>query len=294
MTQAEANAYFWALGFVTLAIAFVSLFLWCSKSRRNNLDFGQPQTRLHAWKLTWVDFGIFLFAVFMAVFISQSLASIWLPDVPDSDESQGLDPLSAIVSILTLQCPILITYFAFQKYYASDYALKLNLSLRHWLEDLKESFWTFLQYLPIIWLCSLLWTLFLSLLQKLSIIGEFPVQAIIELLANDLPLSQMVLFAAFAIILAPLVEEILFRACLYRFLKGKTSLIAAQWISALAFALVHANLAAFLPLVLIGFILVRIYESTGSIYQAIFFHAFFNANSFLFLSLAKLSAIPIE
>jgi membrane protease YdiL (CAAX protease family) len=296
MTEPELNPYLWMMVLLTLAIALSSLILWARNGRRSLLKFetNASYLSLSPWSITWVDFGIFLFALFIAVFACQSIASKLLPEIPDADSQVLLDPLTAIASILSLQLPILLVYFAFQKFYSSDYALKLSSRSSHWLMDFKESLLSFIQYLPLIWLCSMAWTLFLTLLQKWSLIETFPAQPIIELLGTDLPLLQIVLLAAFAILLAPLVEEVLFRGCLYRFLKGKMTLLNAQILSAILFALVHTNLAAFLPLVLIGFLLVRIYETSGSIKQAIFFHAFFNANSFLFLSLAKLSGIPLE
>lgn len=293
MNEPILNHYIWAITLLTLAIALGSLLLWLNQSLRKRLHFGTDQTKLLPWQITWVDLGIFIFALFIAVFACQSIASTLLPDVPE-DESVLLNPSIAIVSILTLQLPILIVYYAFQKFYASDYALQLSTHKSHWFKDLKASFLTFIQYLPLIWFCSIVWSFILSILQELSWIEEFPVQPIIELLSRDLPVLQVLLIASFAIILAPIVEEILFRGCFYRFLKGKLSILLAQIISAITFAIVHGNLAAFLPLVLIGFILVRIYESSGSIKQAIFFHALFNANSFLFMTLIKLSGIPVE
>ena len=293
MNEPILNNYIWAMTLLTLAIALGSLLLWLNQSQRKRLHFGTDQTKLLPWQITWVDLGIFIFAMFVAVFACQSIVSVWIPDVPE-DDSVLLNPSIAIISILTLQLPILIVYYAFQKFYSSDYALQLSSQKSHWFNDFKSSFLTFIQYLPLIWLCSIVWSFVLSILQELSWIEEFPIQPIIELLSQDLPLLQVLLIASFAIILAPIVEEILFRGCFYRFLKGKFSILLAQIISAICFAIVHGNLAAFLPLTLIGFILVRIYESSGSIKQAIFFHALFNANSFLFMTLIKLSGIPLE
>ena len=135
---------------------------------------------------------------------------------------------------------------------------------------------------------------FLGLLQYFSIIKEFPVQPLVELLATDIPMLDFLIIAILGVAFVPVVEEIIFRGCLYRFLKARHTIFIAQLISAALFALLHDNLNSFIPLVFIGFILARIYESTGSIYKTIFFHAFFNASSFTFLGLLKYSGLPLE
>ena len=105
---------------------------------------------------------------------------------------------------------------------------------------------------------------------------------------------DFLIIAILGVAFVPVVEEIIFRGYLYRFLKARHTILIAQLISAALFALLHDNLNSFLPLVFIGFILARIYESTGSIYKTIFFHAFFNASSFTFLGLLKYSGLPLE
>ena len=45
------------------------------------------------------------------------------------------------------------------------------------------------------------------------------------------------------------------------------------------FAVVHANLLSFAPLLLVGILLARNYERSGNLLVPILFHAFFNAFS---------------
>jgi membrane protease YdiL (CAAX protease family) len=113
-------------------------------------------------------------------------------------------------------------------------------------------------------------------------------------MAKDIPMLDFLLIALLGIAFVPVIEEIIFRGCLYRFLKARNSIVVAQLVSAALFALLHDNLNSFLPLVFIGFILARIYEASGSIYKTIFFHALFNASSFTFLGLLKYSELPLE
>ena len=92
-----------------------------------------------------------------------------------------------------------------------------------------------------------------------------------------------------AVVLAPIIEELIFRGCLYRFLKSQTAILPAQIISGILFSLMHANIFSFLPLALIGVLLARVYEKTGSILVSIWFHAFFNGHTLLMLFLVNLS-----
>ena len=79
--------------------------------------------------------------------------------------------------------------------------------------------------------------------------------------------------------------------CLYRFLKSQTTLLPAQIASGIFFSMIHWNLLSFLPLVLVGIFLARVYEKTGSILVAIWFHAFFNAFSLSMLFITNLSDV---
>ena len=101
------------------------------------------------------------------------------------------------------------------------------------------------------------------------------------------------LLVIFAIVLAPIIEEIIFRACIYRFLKGQMSILLAQLLSGTLFALVHANLLSFAPLLLVGILLARNYERSGNLLIPILFHAFFNAFSLMMLLLVSQSDWPM-
>jgi len=271
-----------------------SLFLWLRKSSRNPLHLGCDHHKLSTWPISWTDFGIFIFIIFLSILAAQSLLNPLLPDSSELADTELLDPKIAFLGILSLHVPILLAFSLFPKYYKSAPSLKLNTVSTDLFADLRIAFAAFIQILPIIWIAAIFWNVFLSILQSLSLIEEFPIQPIVELLTQDISVTQFLLLGLLAIVLAPITEEILFRGCLYRFLKGEIPLLTAQFSTAILFALAHNNLSSFLPLVLVGFVLVRLYESSGSIRQAMFFHSFFNASSFIFLCLIKYSGLPLE
>ena len=104
---------------------------------------------------------------------------------------------------------------------------------------------------------------------------------------NELAQMDMRRVVATAVIMAPIVEETLFRGMIFGSLRGK-SRFAAYAVSMILFALVHTwqyavvahSFAPLLSAVLylpIGFVLAFCYDRTGSIWTPIFFHMFYNA-----------------
>lgn len=293
MTEYQPNLFASAISLIFLGIIIGSILIWAQKERRNPLALGKKPSLLPQWNIQWIDFLLFIFSAFLLILLAQNLLSVFIPTLPKGEEIE-LSPQIALLSILTLHGPILLNYFLFQKFYLKQNRITLNLVPLNLIEDFKQSFILFVQFLPLIWVLSFLWSLCLGLLQYLSLIEEFPVQPLVELMAKDIPLFDYLLISLLGIAFVPVIEEIIFRGYLYRFLKARQTILVAQLVSAVLFALLHNNLNSFLPLVFIGFVLARIYETTGSIYKTIFFHAFFNATSFIFLGLLKYSGLPLE
>jgi membrane protease YdiL (CAAX protease family) len=105
----------------------------------------------------------------------------------------------------------------------------------------------------------------------------------VKLLQNDLPAWQFLIIGGGAIVLAPVVEEILFRGILYPTLKQSGHRQLALWMSSGLFALIHANLMAFVPLIFLALVLTWLYEKTGDLLAPILTHALFNAVMFALL-----------
>jgi membrane protease YdiL (CAAX protease family) len=110
-------------------------------------------------------------------------------------------------------------------------------------------------------------------------------QRSVELLVNDPSVMSRGLIAAFAVGLAPLVEETLFRGLLFPTVRDLGWPRAALWGQAVLFGAIHANAAAFLPLTLFGATLAWLYVRTGNLLAPIAAHAVFNLAPFVLLAL---------
>lgn len=82
---------------------------------------------------------------------------------------------------------------------------------------------------------------------------------------------------AAACVVAPVVEEALFRGIVFRGLRREWPLVIAAAGSAALFALAHASRTALLPYALVGVALAVLYEHTGSLAAPVAAHGAFNA-----------------
>ena len=96
------------------------------------------------------------------------------------------------------------------------------------------------------------------------------------------PLNIALGFTAIAI-LAPLVEELLFRGLLQRALGHKMPALAAIAVASFVFALIHLQPYAIPPLMVLGAAFGYIYHKTGSLRINIILHAVNNAVALLML-----------
>ena len=88
------------------------------------------------------------------------------------------------------------------------------------------------------------------------------------------------------VVVAPLVEELLFRGILYRNLATRFGPVLAAIVSGVFFGVIHMNWAGLLPLSALGIALALLYERTGNLWSSILLHAVFNAGQITALLIA--------
>jgi uncharacterized protein len=124
-----------------------------------------------------------------------------------------------------------------------------------------------------------------SLMNK---IGWKPTDEIaVTLLTNaSTPFMQIYLFF-FAVVLAPVAEEFIFRGVLFPFLK-QLGLIKTAWIGVnLFFAFIHGDAEIFLPLFVLALALTWLYEKTDNLLAPMVAHGLFNAINLVILKYAS-------
>jgi membrane protease YdiL (CAAX protease family) len=135
----------------------------------------------------------------------------------------------------------------------------------------------FLISMPLLIFCRIFWEKFLTTLTYNKIIDiNLDAQYLVKHFAqvdSGLKLSLMLIDS---ILLCPVIEEIIFRFLLYRFLKCRMSYLAGTLISSGVFATMHCNWVMWLPIFAMGLILVRSYEHFGSLLVPVAIHAILN------------------
>ena len=81
----------------------------------------------------------------------------------------------------------------------------------------------------------------------------------------------------FAVAIAPIVEEFIFRFFIYGVLKRYVGVLFGVILSSLLFAAAHAHLPSFVPLLVLGTCFAIAYEWSGSILVSMTMHSLFNS-----------------
>jgi membrane protease YdiL (CAAX protease family) len=94
---------------------------------------------------------------------------------------------------------------------------------------------------------------------------------------------ELGIYGFVTVLVAPFVEEIIFRGILYPAMKQNGYRKLALWGTSLFFAVVHGNLALILPLTFLAVILIFLYETTNNLLSPIITHTLFNGLNYAYL-----------
>ena len=108
---------------------------------------------------------------------------------------------------------------------------------------------------------------------------------IIPVLVTESSGADIILLMLFACVVAPIVEESIFRGVIFSSLRRRLPLPAAAIFSAFIFAAAHLDLPSLLPLAAFAVLLAYLYEYSGSIVPAAIAHGVFNLYNLIALYL---------
>jgi membrane protease YdiL (CAAX protease family) len=143
---------------------------------------------------------------------------------------------------------------------------------------------TFLVIMPLVTVAGIAWQL---VLQSVGLPAE--PQSLVGLLSDEQPRALVVALTIFAVFIAPVTEELAFRAGLFRFLRDRVPRPVALLAPSMLFASLHVEwstldgLAAFGPLVMLGTLFSISYERTGRIAVPMIAHGLFNLNTLVLI-----------
>ncbi len=219
---------------------------------------------------------------FLSVLLSQKIGAIYFPLASKKEALQflaGMESIRlsflAILFFILLRIAPKIHRYSIWRVPGSSY-----------LKDLLYALFFFLFVIP------LSFVVFYStetIMKKFFGLEEIPRQTIIEYVefSKNYPLI-FTLFSFSIVILAPIVEEFLFRGFLQKWLRSRMALIPSILVSSLAFTLIHyslhqgwGNIPILCSLFILAFFLGWIYERRQSLPAAIFLHSLFNTASLL-------------
>lgn len=146
------------------------------------------------------------------------------------------------------------------------YALNLKNKFVLNKKDIKRTLKYFVAFLPVIFI--------MSFLCKIMLFEYEEQKLVVEIKKN---FNNNLFFNFFLIIIvAPIIEEIVFRGLFYKTLKNFIPFVQASIISSLIFAIIHENILSLTILFLLSLYLTWIYERTNSILYPILTHSIFN------------------
>ena len=246
-----------------------SIFMWVSR-----LPAKLPVHK-GTWGLqvSWLDFGLFIFMCFLAAYLTGMIMGMILAKTDLSTE------METMISQSMMPLAILGTILAMRKKFPAMYGEPMNQpQAASNKESILHAVYSFLKFIPLIWMAALVSQLLLS---GLGI--EPKSQDLVELFMetkNPLVLAGLILGA---VVLAPLMEETLFRGYLYRFFRGKWNVLPANMASSFFFAAIHGNAGALFPLFVLSIFMTHTYEKTGNLMTPILYHSMFNGLTLLVL-----------
>lgn len=244
--------------------------------------------RIPHWPMTGHEVTLLVVVIFLCGFAGQSLA-VWAfsGSIKHAADKAGLEVL--VYGAAFHGCALLgwLLFRALRHWLYADYGTLPAAAAPSPRLPLGQLLGTavigLIASLPVLTVISLGWT---ALLKKLGL-PDAP-QDLVEIFSktnSPLVITGMLLVAC---VLAPINEELIFRAGIFRFCRQRFGRGAAFAVSGIFFGALHGNWAGFLPLALLGGALALVYEKTGDIRVSITMHALFNLNTVLVI----LSGLP--
>ena len=186
-----------------------------------------------------------------------------------------------LLATLSFQGVAWLLIFHFLKQHGVSWRDALGLRQTNLKKFLRLAVGVLLLILPVVLLALCLQQVSVLLLQKIG--WPLADQRAVELIVNAKSAWLRGYLAFFAIVLAPVSEEFMFRGVLFPFVK-QLGYPKLAWLGvSFLFALIHVNAPTLLPLFVFALVLTWLYEVTDCLLVTIATHSLFNTTNLLLL-----------
>lgn len=251
-----------------------AILLWrFALSRSARTAAVQAGDRLAPWNITVQEFFLYVLVIIGGTLVASFVCEVVVRPFHLSADTK------TILGSAAFQIGMLIGP-AFLPLQLGHHPLNFMADRRIWISGLV----TFLIALPIVTVVNVAWLGFLKL-------AGLPAeqQDLLRLFSQADTAGMLVLMVGLATVVAPIAEELLFRATVFRYVRTRLPRWIALLGPGLVFAALHVQwptldgLASFAPLVTLAIVFSLAYERTGRIGTAIVAHALFNLHTLLIL-----------
>jgi len=256
--------------------AVIDALLILSRSSGKKVDISTYKLRKAGWGMWDVSKVVilYLFFVYILMISEASLARVFRI-LKDDNFKMILN--SSIMDILSV---VFILYFAAARYKAG--LISLGLSVKNFFRNVYYGIVAYIALIPV------LIGIISAIALVISLTKYSPQkQPVVDLFLRETNAPFLLYTGLFAAVAGPIVEEIFFRGFLYAAIKKYIGVFWAAFISAGGFALLHAHLVGFLPILALGILLAYLYEKTGTLVSSITVHMIHNTGMVLLVFLVK-------
>lgn len=217
---------------------------------------------------------LFLFFSYILLII-EALLTRYLPVMKDGNLRMIIN-----TSIMDLLCVLFIIHFTVVQY--KEKLASLGLSLNDFFKNVWYGIVSYIALIPV------LIGIVAAIALVAGILKYVPErQPVVQLFLKERNATLLLYTSLFAAIVGPIIEELFFRGFMYNAVKRHIGVFWAALITASFFALLHAHLVGFIPIVALGLVLAYLYEKTGTLVSSITVHMIHNLSTVALVFLVK-------
>ncbi len=240
-----------------------------------------PKSFIEPQNANWDILDVFrvsiLFVFFgYSLYIAEAFL-LWLFRIRSFDGN-----LFALVNTLSIDVIgfAIILYFVIKKYKQNLFTL--GITFKSFLKSAYTGILGYLSFIPI------LVFIFVAVIAISNLLNYKPEpQPIFEILFEEKRKNVLTSLIILISIIGPIAEEAFFRGFAYTAFKKKMGVVLAAIITSAIFALLHANVVGFFPIMGLGLLLTYLYEKSGSLIPSITVHIIHNSALAIFMLAIK-------